>query len=108
MKDNSLATAATNGGSTEKMACFVAHQPVVGIPAVGPFAELMHSLFRPLATELGVSLNTTPSLLLSPPAEVVPYRLPLASNIRVVVGEPPSEPPVKLYSTLSVNLPFDS
>jgi hypothetical protein len=40
----------------------------------------------------------------APPLLVLPYRVPALSTLkRLLYGEPPSVPPVKLYSTLSLH-----
>src|SRR5579862_3184126 len=56
---------------------------------------------------LGVSVNlkTTPTIYL-PPAWVVPYRLPAASNVTPADGHPPSSPPVKVCNTVSLQVPL--
>src|SRR5580704_13868808 len=51
------------------------------------------------------SLKTTPNPIsqspMPPPWKVTPYRLPTVSRITPASGMQPSEPPVKLYSTVS-------
>ena len=49
LKDDSLTTAAANGSGAEENSSLVAQQAVVWVSPVGPFAELMHYAFFPLA-----------------------------------------------------------
>src|SRR5580698_2168197 len=51
--------------------------------------------------DIGIISYTAPQLL-APPSAVVPYRLPVVSSTTALKGDPPSAPPVKLYSVLKV------
>src|SRR5580692_3577524 len=50
LKDDSLATAAADGGRPKQVPGLVAYQSVIGVPSVGPFAEPMHGAFGPLSS----------------------------------------------------------
>src|ERR1017187_81995 len=64
-----------------------------------PSEKLSVKLWRTVSLPEGSSLNTVPHP--TPPAQVVPYRLPCASMIRRACGLAPP-PPLKLNSRVTV------
>src|SRR6266851_660626 len=76
---------------------------VAGAAPSAPPVNLCSTVSLPVVS----SLKTTPQPLppphaKSPPAPVLPYRLPAASRTNPVAGSAPSAPPVKLWSTVSL------
>src|SRR3979411_338569 len=74
-----------------------------------PSLLILVKLCSAVSLPFGLSLYTTPQPacsptqlpFVSPPNSVVPYRFPLASRMGSAIGIAPSEPPVKLCSTVS-------
>jgi hypothetical protein len=76
---------------------------------VGTIAKALRPLYGVISQTTPQPTPEGPSTheLVSPPPEVVPYKLPFPSNVTLLRGYLPSEPPVKSYRSVYVHASFE-